>query len=88
LRAIVATEGAAEKDVADGSSPKRPIPLLLGPNIKRQKPSGDEAISIDIASEQNEIKNTKDYYLEVELLVALDDRLPSNASFCNQGDRR
>jgi hypothetical protein len=42
---------------------------------------------IDIASERNEIKNTKDCYLKVALLVALDDGLPSNATFCNQGDR-
>jgi hypothetical protein len=57
LRAIVATEGAAEDDdVVDGSSKKRPIPFLLGPN-KRQKTSGDD--TIDIASERNEIQNTK-----------------------------
>jgi hypothetical protein len=87
LRAIVATEGAAEDDnVVDGSSQKRPIPFLLGPNTKRQKPSCDD--TIDIASERNEIKNTKDYYTKVALLVALDDGLPSNATFCNQGDRR
>jgi hypothetical protein len=69
----------------DGSSENRPIPFLLGPN-KRQKTSGNN--SIDIASERNETKKTKDCYLKVALLVALDDGLPSNATFCNQRDRR
>jgi hypothetical protein len=72
--------------VYGGSSEKRPIPFLLGPN-KRQKPNrGDD--TIDVASEQKEIKNTKDCYFKVALLVAIDDRLFSSANFCNQGDRR
>jgi hypothetical protein len=88
--AILTTEDAAEDGgVADVSSKKWPICLLLGliATVRDRKQAATTCLILRTNGKKQKILSLPvEFSVEFSILVALDDRQPSNASFFNQGD--